>query len=257
MDNINNIDNINLNWYNKYKLDINTNNLIDNNFKINVDNIIIYIDKLNNNCENTIENKINKTEESYYNKINELNILFSNNIENNILIYKKKNSLQILQKELEIIKILTKYTLQNKILDLDFYIPCLHFLFELSEILRNRIKQKVIIITKNNTINSLFRCSYKFCTYQDNCNYNYNYKKICYQDHYVHSNVSCDIKVLLEYIKTNNINDINLFTAHNKEILKTINTLSYVINHMETELRNKCLYLPPSEIEKFHFDKKN
>jgi hypothetical protein len=39
---------------------------------------------------------------------------------------------------------------------------------------------------------------------------------------------------------------------HNKEILKTINTLSYVIGHMELELRTKCLYIPENEWESCH-----
>ena len=30
------------------------------------------------------------------------------------------------------------------------------------------------------------------------------------------------------------------YIVHTKEILKTINTLSFVINHMEIELRTKC-----------------
>ena len=40
---------------------------------------------------------------------------------------------------------------------------------------------------------------------------------------------------------------------HNKEILKTINTLSFVIDHMEKELKNKCMYLPELEWESCHF----
>ena len=44
---------------------------------------------------------------------------------------------------------------------------------------------------------------------------------------------------------------------HNKEILKTINTLSFVINHMENEIKSKCMYLPENEIEECHFNKSN
>ena len=42
----------------------------------------------------------------------------------------------------------------------------------------------------------------------------------------------------------------------NKEILKTINTLSFVISHMHNELCSKCLYLNEDECEKMHFIKK-
>jgi hypothetical protein len=45
------------------------------------------------------------------------------------------------------------------------------------------------------------------------------------------------------------------FVIHNKEILRTINTLSYVINHMENELKAKCMYLDESEWETCHFVK--
>ena len=62
--------------------------------------------------------------------------------------------------------------------------------------------------------------------------------------------VSSDLKILLNYIK-NQYEKSNL-VLHNKEILKTINTLSFVIGHMETELRTKCLYLPENEWEQCH-----
>ena len=55
---------------------------------------------------------------------------------------------------------------------------------------------------------------------------------------------------MLNYIK-NQYEKSNL-VLHNKEILKTINTLSFVIGHMETELRTKCLYLPENEWEQCH-----
>jgi len=244
--------NTNINWFDKYSLSIQN------------DNIDKYINKLKTFNKNNIENKINKLEEIYINNINELKNIISEDINNYINNFESKNSLIILQKELDIIKILTKYTLQNKILELDFYVPCLTIFLQLSEILRNRLNQKEFIINKNNKNNKgnpLYRCSYKFCTYKDNCNYFYNgnNNKICYQDHYVHNMVSYDIKILLDYINNNkilidNINTINI--SHNKEILKTINTISFVINHMESELRNKCLYLPENETDLFYFIKK-
>ena len=62
--------------------------------------------------------------------------------------------------------------------------------------------------------------------------------------------VSFDIKILLDYIK-HKYEATNVI-LHNKEILKTINTLSYVIGHMESELRTKCLYIPENEWESCH-----
>ncbi len=62
--------------------------------------------------------------------------------------------------------------------------------------------------------------------------------------------VSADLKILINYINLK-----NNFILHNKEILKTINTLSFVIGHMELELRTKCLYIPESEWETCHIIK--
>jgi hypothetical protein len=101
---------------------------------------------------------------------------------------------------------------------------------------------------------SITRCSYKFCSYKDSCNYNYNKSKnLCYQDHYVHNMVSEDLKILIDYVEQK-YGKVKV-VSHNKEILKTINTLSYVINHMESELKAKCMYLPENEIENYHFIK--
>lgn len=213
-----------------------------------------FINKLSNKNDNkTIEIKINQIEKDYQNKLIEIEELCKNS--NEIIKLKSKNSLIILQKELDIIRLITKYTLQNKNINYDFIINCLNILLELSETLKIRIGQKnynhdKMQVSSENTIS---RCSYKFCCYQYNCSYNYNIKikNLCYQDHYVHNMVSADLKFLIHYIKTK-YGDTKI-VSHNKEILKTINTLSFVIDHMEKELRNKCMYLPEVEWELCHF----
>jgi hypothetical protein len=65
--------------------------------------------------------------------------------------------------------------------------------------------------------------------------------------------VSADLATLIEYIEQK-FKDQN-FVIHNKEILKTINTLSFVINHMENELKTKCMYNDESEWEQNHYVK--
>jgi len=214
----------------------------------------ILINKLSSKMnEKTIENKITKIESDYLEKLKKLELFCLNNDEINQI--NNKNSLEIIQKELEIIKLLSKYTLQNKNLDYTFFTNSLYTLLNLSETLRNRLGQKEFIIVKNISSDIINRCSYKFCSYQHICNYNYNntYKNLCYQDHYVHNMVSSDLKIIINYInikyKNNNI------ILKSEDILKTINTLNYVISHMEIELRNKCLYLAKDEIEKNHFIK--
>ncbi len=242
------------NWNNNYSLLYNCN--------INLNNYSDILTKnINNQTLNNIENKIHQIEVEYQTKLNELNKLFNN--KELIETIKNKNSLEIIQKELDIIKLLTKYCLQNKKIDYSFFMNCLNIILEFSEILRNRLEQKKISCDINNSdaldngpgCDKIQRCSYKFCSYQDNCVYNYNLKikKLCYQDHYVHNMVSSDIINVINYIN-NKYKDANII-LHNKEILKTINTLSFVIGHMEQELRTKCLYLPESEWENNHIVK--
>lgn len=234
-------------WFKNYGIEINS---------INTNRVNDFINNLSNKTdEKNVEYKINQIEKEYQDKLKEVEILCNSSDEVEKL--KSKSSLVILQKELDIIKLLTKYTLQNKSLDPNFFISCLHILLNLCETLRTRIGQKEIIHekiideNKSNEFN-ISRCSYKFCSYQDNCSYNYNLKtkSLCYQDHYVHNMVSADLKILVEYIKQKH--EKNNLVLHNKEILKTINTLSFVIGHMETELRTRCLYLSESEWETCH-----
>lgn len=235
-----------LNWYNNYGLKLET---------ININQINDFINKLSNKSDDkNVESKINQIEKDYTNKLKEVENLCDNSDDVDKL--KSKSSLIILQKELDIIKLLTKYTLQNKNLNYIFFVNCLNILLGLSETLRIRIGQKEIIHDKslNESEETISRCSYKFCSYQDNCSYNYNQKtkSLCYQDHYVHNMVSADLKILLNYIKKYEKDNS---VSHNKEILKTINTLGFVIGHMETELRTKCLYIPENEWESCHFVK--
>jgi hypothetical protein len=208
----------------------------------------------NQSDQNIVQMKIAQIENEYIEKQKEIEILCNNNDEIDKL--KNNNSLKILQKNLDIIKLLAKYSLQNNQLNYVFFISSLKLLLMLSETLRTRINQTEINVEKKiYQDDNISRCSYKFCSYKDSCSYNYNDKtdKLCYQDHYVHNMVSADLKVLIDYIEQK-YSEINII-SHNKEILKTINTLSFVINHMENELKSKCIYSSEAEIEQFHFIK--
>lgn len=210
-----------------------------------------YINKLVTNYKyiDNLENKINVQEDDYNLHINEINNINIDEINN---LYSSKKSLIILQKELLIIKLLSKYALQTNNLDNNFVIKCLKICFQLSEILRNKLNQKQIKISNKKNIQ---RCSYKFCNFKENCNYNYNYSKkknnYCYQDHYVHNMVSHDLLILIYYIEDDSFENINKNESL-KEILKSINTLSFVINHMESELKAKCLYQDKNDWDNFH-----
>uniref|UniRef100_A0A6C0H7Z5 Uncharacterized protein n=1 Tax=viral metagenome TaxID=1070528 RepID=A0A6C0H7Z5_9ZZZZ len=201
-----------------------------------------------------IDLKIDKLEIEYEKKIKELIEL--SKIYYNTNLFKNKNSLELIQKELEITKILTKYTLLNKDIDYSFLLSSLNILLYLSEILRNRLNQEEYKCIKENKISDyIIRSSYKFCTYKDKCNYNYNIntKLLCYHDHYVHNMISSDLKIIINYINNKQINNEK---PCNKEILKTINTINYVINHMENELNDKCAFEPINTWDNFHFVKK-
>ena len=229
-------------WYSKYNCSNN----------IEVKNYDEYIKILSNDSIDNISLKINNIEKDYDAKIENIKEIYNN--KNSITLFKQKNSYRLLQKELEIIKILTTYALSNKDIDYTFVKQTIEILFELSEILKYRIRQKSITINNDKrTIGVINRCSYKFCNFKENCNYNYNkdINKICYQDHYVHNMVSVDLKNLLEYIN----NNLEKNSIEIKEILKTINTLSFVITHMESELRSKCLYVPECDWETCHISK--
>lgn len=254
-------------WYNKYYLTDTLDCCFAENQQLNT-----YLNKLSlKSLDKNIENKVNQIEKEYQFNLKEMYELCDK--PNIIELFKTKNSLTIIQKELEIIKLLTKYILQNNNLNYVFFISCLEILYKLSDILRIRLKQNEIFhdkqVISTGTMENIIRCSYKFCSYKDNCNYNYNNKNniLCYQDHYVHNMVSADLSILINYIKkrydyinndknpTDVKNNSETLIIHNKEILKTINTLSYVIGHMESELKNKCIYLPEAEWETCHIIK--
>ena len=221
-------------------------NIINTDLFTNIDLDTINLINDYKDKKNTLENKIKNIELKYMTDIEDIK-KFCNNNEKSM--YNNITSLEILTKEVNLIKIILKYSLSNNQLEINFLKKSLNYLFILSDILKKRLKQKDIELSTNY---ELSRCSYKFCTFKENCNYFYSKKQNskCYQDHYVHNMVSHDIKVLLSYI--NQQYDDNLVIKQNKEILRTLNTLSFVIGHMETELKAKCIYLDKNEWNKFH-----
>ena len=75
-------------------------------------------------------------------------------------------------------------------------------------------------------------------------------KNGCYADHYVHNMVAADCEALIEYVNHNHKN--KNIASHNKEIIKCINTLCFVIKHMYAELNSICLYSNPEDSDKLH-----
>jgi len=101
----------------------------------------------------------------------------------------------------------------------------------------------------------IIRSSYKFCNYKHECTYNYEKgKKGCYADHYPHNMIHADCDALLECINLYYTDDNEI---QNKELVRCINTISFVIRHMYEEINNLCLYSTREEHDKFHFIKSN
>lgn len=166
------------------------------------------------------------------------------------------NCLFLLEEQSYFIKILSKYILQNNYIESTFFNKCIDILINTSQELMKRLGQLEIVHKNKNFNNYIPRCSYKFCSFKEECFYNYNIKtkNVCYQDHYVHNMVLADLIILKEYIEKFFSN--NKILIPNKEILKSINTLSFVIDHMYLELKSRCLYLNEQQFNKEHFIKK-
>ena len=86
------------------------------------------------------------------------------------------------------------------------------------------------------------RSSYKFCNKKCDCHSQYGFlfnkqTRSCINDHYVHNKLVSDIDNLINYIQKN-INNPNLEI----ELRKGLETICYVINHMNQELSSFALY---------------
>ena len=78
---------------------------------------------------------------------------------------------------------------------------------------------------------SISRNSYKFCEFGCTCMFNYDKNEICYAQHYVFNLVAQDIIEVLYYMSIYHIKNDEM-----NEIKTSINTITYVINHMHEEL---------------------
>ena len=164
-------------------------------------------------------------------------------------------SLQLLKKQ-DLISSYISKSLQNNIVQKNFLTDCIEFLKKTSEILSNKINLKIYshnyeFVKKDKIV----RSSYKFCNYKHSCSYNYEKgKKGCYADHYPHHMVYADCDAILYCLSKYYEEEQEI---NNKEIIRCINTISFVIKHMYEELNNLCLYSKREDHDKFHFIKYN
>lgn len=192
---------------------------------------------------NNIE-QIEKIENSYYDKIKQINNLDGNKDELSKIL--KLSSLELLKEEYELVKLFSKYSLQQNNYEVNFLLKILNLLLEISEELRHRLKQPEIKhkVRKDKPIT---RCSYKFCNFRSSCKFHYFGKK-CNSDHFVHNMVSADLRNLINFFNNKTEKEF----VSNKEVIKSINTILYVISHMESELSDSCRYESKENWEKFH-----
>jgi hypothetical protein len=81
---------------------------------------------------------------------------------------------------------------------------------------------------------NISRNSYKFCDFGHMCRFNYDKDQKCCAQHYVYNLVYLDIVDILEYIA--GIDNICDHPQNISEIKTSVNTITYVINHMYEEL---------------------
>jgi hypothetical protein len=228
-----------INWYNYFD-----NNNEEYNIKFidisNIDNSStksLDINKLNYNTNFSINNEL------IIKKINDI-LLKTSNSYSNIYEYIKEQNL--------ISSYLDKYILQNNIVSKSFIIKILNWLLDSVIFLSNKLglQPQYHNITNLIGLDNIPRCSYKFCSFKENCNYNYDKTKNgCYSDHYVYNMLSADIKIIRDYILANNPVEENI--TYNKELLKCINTLNFVIKHMYEEYNSICLTIEPNQYDSY------
>jgi len=82
------------------------------------------------------------------------------------------------------------------------------------------------------------RSSYRFCEYTSECNHQYSKevrgRNSCRKEHFVHNKIYKDIISLITYLKNPD--------AEMSEIITSLNTISFVFNHMSSEATNLELY---------------
>jgi hypothetical protein len=204
---------------------------------------------LNEIINTTVENKssdifnFSVENESINNKIKEII---------NINDFKDINDLDLLEKEALIIIYINRFLLKNKLKESEkqFFIDLFTWIKNVSDFFSNKLNLSKITHSKRFKDEFLInRCSYKFCNFKDNCEFNYDKKtKKCNSDHYVHNMVYADCDSLINYLINNDIEKID----HHNEMMKCINTLMFVINHMYNELKNKFFYSKSKSLNELH-----
>jgi len=100
--------------------------------------------------------------------------------------------------------------------------------------IRNKQYSEYIVKKKEKDI---WRNSYKFCEYGYKCKFFYNNNSQCYGQHYEYYLMYSDIIELIQYMDESPV-------LNQEQIKISINTLTYILNHMYDELNNLKKYSP-------------
>lgn len=206
------------------------------------------LDKINNILLEDLDiNKIATNTNTI--KLENINDIIEKLIDNSL--FPKKDSLLLLKELFTKSNFINKYYFQFSKNIEENIIKILNYLLQITTILKNRLNLNTIHLNYTLiNVNSIPRSSYKFCSFKDNCKYNYdNNNKGCYAHHYVYNLLEYDLNSLLYYINT--YTSSNNF-CNNKEIIKSLSTINYVIKHMYEELNNICIYTKLTNIESVH-----
>ena len=160
---------------------------------------------------------------------------------------KNISDVQLLENEDFVASYIFKYIIQNNQCVLDVLLTSLSYLRDTSLYLAKKTNPKFHFQSVDTAVfTGITRCSYKFCQHAHFCEYNYPEKKSkhkfgCYSDHYVHHKLTQDLSHLVRYIETTFKDKSLVPIRKNQEIIKCVNTISFVIKHMYDELWNVYL----------------
>ena len=130
-----------LNWYDNYynqsfenKLICNPCSKTDKELNFEIDKVLSLFEKVES------QNKIIEIEKEYSESLDRIEELYGKDNLDEYL--NSKNSKILLKEELDIIRLLSKYTLQNNYIDYKFFFKSIKLLFKISEILRVKNKSR-------------------------------------------------------------------------------------------------------------------
>jgi hypothetical protein len=120
---------------------------------------------------------------------------------------------------------------KNKYESIHYILSNLEWLCNALKLLAHRNNQQIEEIKKSNSSNKndiIYRNSYKFCEYGYDCRFNYLFDSKCYAQHFVYSLAYSDVYETFNYVKKEGF--------ELGELKISINTITYVLNHMHEEL---------------------